>query len=63
MVFHCGTAIQNGNIVTNGGRVLVSVCVASELATAAANATKSCDTIKFEGAQYRKDIAHKGIAR
>lgn len=62
VVFHCGTAIQNGNIVTNGGRVLVSVCVASELATAAANATKSCDVIKFEGAQYRKDIAHKGIA-
>ncbi|XP_047110551.1 trifunctional purine biosynthetic protein adenosine-3 isoform X2 [Schistocerca piceifrons] len=65
LVFHSGTA-QNasGEIVTNGGRVLISVALAHDLTVAAARARKMCvSTIKFDGAQYRTDIAHKGIAR
>ncbi|XP_066151739.1 trifunctional purine biosynthetic protein adenosine-3 [Euwallacea fornicatus] len=62
VVFHCGTALKESSIVTNGGRVLVAVSLAPELVMAAANATKACEIIKFDGAQYRKDIAHKGIA-
>lgn len=63
VVFHCGTAMKDDNLVTNGGRVLVAVSLAPQLVMAAANSTKACEIIRFEGAQYRKDIAHKGIAR
>lgn len=63
MVFHSGTALSSGHIVTNGGRVLMPVALASTLPLAVAQATKACDTIKFDGAQYRRDIAHKGISR
>lgn len=62
VVFHCGTAFKNGNWLTNGGRVLIAVSLAPQLVSAAANATKACEIIKFEGEQHRRDIAHKGIA-
>lgn len=64
LVFHSGTARSpSGDIVTNGGRVLMPVSLASSLPLAVAQATKACDIIKFDGAQYRRDIAHKGISR
>ncbi|XP_074036084.1 trifunctional purine biosynthetic protein adenosine-3 Gart [Leptinotarsa decemlineata] len=63
VVFHCGTASKDGNIVTNGGRVLIAVAMAPQLTVAAAQATRACDIIQFEGEQHRKDISHKGIAR
>lgn len=64
MVFHSGTTLSpDGDLVTNGGRVLIVIAIASELMLAAAKATKACGRISFEGAQYRTDISHKGIAR
>jgi phosphoribosylamine-glycine ligase len=64
LLFHSGTAVSsNGDVVTNGGRVLTVVGLASELMLAAAKATTACGKICFEGAQYRTDISHKGIAR
>uniref|UniRef100_A0A6P7G941 Trifunctional purine biosynthetic protein adenosine-3 n=1 Tax=Diabrotica virgifera virgifera TaxID=50390 RepID=A0A6P7G941_DIAVI len=63
IVFHCGTALKDGHVVTNGGRVLISVALAPQLPVAAAKATKSCEIIRFDGQQYRRDISHKGIAR
>lgn len=63
LVFHCGTTVKDGDLVTNGGRVLIAVAVEQQLAVAAANATKMCEIIEFEGKQFRRDIAHKGIAR
>jgi phosphoribosylamine-glycine ligase len=64
LVFHSGTTMSaDGNLVTNGGRVLIVIAIASELMLAAAKATKACGRIVFEGAQYRTDISHKGIAR
>nr|CAI5819876.1 unnamed protein product [Callosobruchus analis] len=63
VVFHCGTTLKDNNIVTNGGRVLIVVALAPELVIAAAKATHACGVIKFDGAQYRRDIAHKGIAK
>ncbi|KAL1138229.1 hypothetical protein AAG570_009918 [Ranatra chinensis] len=62
-VFHCGIAKQEDKFVTNGGRVLINVCLAPSLITAAAKATESCSIVKFSGAHYRTDIAHKGIPR
>lgn len=63
VVFHSGTAMKDGALVTNGGRVLIVVAMAQQLALAAGKATRSCADIHFEGSQYRKDIAHKGISR
>ncbi|KAK5641418.1 hypothetical protein RI129_009965 [Pyrocoelia pectoralis] len=61
VVFHCGTALKDGNLITNGGRVLITVSLAPQLLTAATLATNSCELIKFDGLQYRHDIAQKGI--
>lgn len=64
LLFSCGMIKDDNNdLVTNGGRVLVNVALAPTLPQATAKATKACQTIKFENAQYRTDIAHKGIAR
>lgn len=63
VVFHCGTAIKDGKVVTNGGRVLIAVAMAPQLTMAAAKATTACSIIRFDGEQHRTDIAHKGIAK
>lgn len=63
VIFHCGTTYKDNTYVTNGGRVLIVVSIAPQLAAAAGRATRSCGVIHFDGAQYRKDIAHKGISR
>lgn len=63
VVFHCGTAVKDEMLVTNGGRVLIAVCLDQKLTIAAAKATQACETISFDGKQYRRDIAHKGIAK
>lgn len=62
-VFHCGTALRDGNVITNGGRVLIVVVSAEHLITAAALATRACEDVDFDGRQFRKDIAHRGISR
>ncbi|KAK9307746.1 hypothetical protein QLX08_001990 [Tetragonisca angustula] len=63
-VFHSGTSISSeGELLTNGGRVLITVSLAPSLALAAAKATHAAQNISFEGKQFRTDIAHKGIAR
>ncbi|KAH0952589.1 hypothetical protein HN011_004593 [Eciton burchellii] len=64
IVFHSGTAFSSeGELVTNGGRVLITVNIASTLVMAAARATQAAQHISFDGKQFRTDIAHKGIAR
>ena len=61
-VFHAGTAIANGRLVTNGGRVLGVTAVAADLEEAIARAYGAIDEITFEGMQYRRDIGRKGLA-
>ncbi|XP_022916991.2 trifunctional purine biosynthetic protein adenosine-3 [Onthophagus taurus] len=63
VVFHCGTTLNDGNLVTNGGRVLICVTLTPSLQLSSIKALKCCKMIQFDGAQYRSDIAHKGIAR
>jgi len=62
-VFHAGTKLVDNKIVTSGGRVLIAVALGQELTLAAAKAVQAASTIQFEGAQFRTDIAQKGIAR
>jgi phosphoribosylamine---glycine ligase len=57
LVFHAGTAIQNGRLVTNGGRVLDITALGPTVEEARAAAYAGCAKISFDGMQYRRDIA------
>jgi len=61
IVFHAGTKEEDGNIVTNGGRVLGVTALGKTIADAKARAYEAVDIIKFEGAYCRRDIADKAI--
>ena len=56
LVFHAGTALQDGRVVTNGGRVLDVVGTGDSIADARAAAYASVAHIDFAGMQYRSDI-------
>ncbi|MEM7228699.1 MAG: phosphoribosylamine--glycine ligase [Planctomycetota bacterium] len=59
-VFHAGTTIDhNGQLVTNGGRVLGVTALAADLQTAQAVANEACDKIRFDGAFFRRDIGNR----
>lgn len=60
-VFHAGTWVKDGKVVTNGGRVLGVTATASSLLAARDLAYKGVDEIHFEGAQVRRDIAAKAL--
>ena len=62
-VFHAGTADENGQVVTNGGRVLCVTALGENVAQAQKRARDVVDTIRFEGMQYRKDIGYRAINR
>jgi phosphoribosylamine--glycine ligase len=58
-IFHAGTAIEGGRLVTAGGRVLVVTAMGPSLSEAAARAYEAADTIEFEGRHLRRDIPPK----
>lgn len=62
-VFHAGTADDNGNVVTNGGRVLCVTALGDTVAAAQKRAYEAAATIQFDGMQYRKDIGYRAINR
>ncbi len=61
MVFHAGTRIQNGQLVTAGGRVLGVTALGDTLRQAVDNAYRAVGKISWEGATFRRDIAHKAL--
>lgn len=63
-IIHAGTRrLENGEIVTNGGRVLGVVAVGQSLRQATDRAYAVCDQIKWEHCYYRRDIAWREFAR
>ncbi|MBI5765590.1 MAG: phosphoribosylamine--glycine ligase [Planctomycetes bacterium] len=58
-VFHAGTAVNEDQIVTNGGRVLGVTALGGDIRTAAARAYEVVSSISFDGAVYRRDIGMK----
>jgi phosphoribosylamine--glycine ligase len=60
-VFHAGTAFKDGQIVTNGGRVLGVTALGKDLKIAQAAAYAAVEKIYFDGAQFRRDIAAKAM--
>ncbi|MDG3066446.1 phosphoribosylamine--glycine ligase [Thauera mechernichensis] len=62
-VFHAGTADEDGQVVTAGGRVLCVTALGDNVRTAQKRAYEIADMIQFEGRQYRRDIGHRAIGR
>jgi len=63
VVFHAGTALKDGNIVTAGGRVLGVTALGEHIADAQARAYEAAARIDFDDVYYRRDIADKAIKR
>ena len=59
VVFHSGTKLNNGKVVTNGGRVLGVTALGSDINEAIKNAYNEVGKIKWDGIHYRKDIGSK----
>jgi phosphoribosylamine--glycine ligase len=62
-VFHAGTSLADGKVVTSGGRVLGVTARGATLEDAVARAYEAVDCIHFDGMQYRRDIAHRRLKR
>ena len=62
-VFHAGTAEKDGNVVTNGGRVLCVVALGNSVTEAQQKAYQVVDNINWNNIYYRTDIGHHAIAR
>ncbi|MBI5429440.1 MAG: phosphoribosylamine--glycine ligase [Nitrosomonadales bacterium] len=62
-VFHAGTTMQDGKVVTNGGRVLCVVALGDMVKMAQKRAYEIADTIRFDGCQMRRDIGYRAIGR
>jgi len=58
VVFHAGTALKDGELVTSGGRVLCVTVLADNVKQAQQRAHEIILGIRFEGMQYRTDIGH-----
>jgi phosphoribosylamine---glycine ligase len=57
VVFHAGTALHEGKLVTNGGRILDVTAVGDTVAEARERAYAAVEQVSFAGARYRRDIA------
>ncbi|HXC36879.1 MAG TPA: phosphoribosylamine--glycine ligase [Candidatus Acidoferrales bacterium] len=60
-VFHAGTAMKDGQVVTSGGRVLGVTALGRDLKAARAAAYAAVEQIHFDGAQFRRDIGAKAM--
>jgi phosphoribosylamine--glycine ligase len=60
-VFHAGTSMQDGNVVTSGGRVLCAVAMGDMVRHAQKNAYEVAATIHFDGYQMRRDIGWRAM--
>ena len=62
-IFHAGTAIDGGRIVTSGGRVLCVCGLGEDVSEAQHRALERIGTIGWNGAWHRRDIGHRAVAR
>ena len=62
-VFHAGTTLKDGKVVSNGGRVLCVTALGDTVKQAQQRAYQALEPIRFEGMQYRRDIGWRAIGR
>ena len=63
MVFHAGTELRDGHLLTSGGRVLCVTVLADSVKQAQPRAYELLEAIHFDGMQYRSDIGHRAVKR
>lgn len=61
IIFHAGTKFEKNQYITNGGRVLGVTALGEDVSSAIKSAYRAVGKITFDGAYYRKDIAHKAL--
>jgi phosphoribosylamine--glycine ligase len=61
VVFHAGTQAVDGQLVTSGGRVLCVTALGDSVRSAQRRAYEAVAQVRFDGAQYRRDIGHRAI--
>ncbi len=62
-VFHAGTRVESGRVVTSGGRVLCAVGLGASVSDAQAEAYGLVNSIAWAGVQFRSDVGYRAIAR
>jgi phosphoribosylamine--glycine ligase len=62
LVFHAGTAVRDGRLVTHGGRILNVTAVGPDLGSARATAYEAVAKVSYAGMRFRRDIA-EAVAR
>jgi phosphoribosylamine--glycine ligase len=62
-LFHAGTSVKDGKVVTSGGRVFCAVGLGATVAGAQREAYALVDAVRFDGAQARRDIGYRAIER
>jgi len=62
-IFHAGTAEKDGQVITNGGRVLCACALGDSVTDAQAKAYKIVNAISWDKVYFRTDIGHRAIAR
>jgi phosphoribosylamine--glycine ligase len=63
VVFHAGTRLDGNKLVTSGGRVLCVTALGDSVKMARARAYEALEHIRFDGMQYRKDIAYRALKK
>jgi len=61
VVFHAGTQMKDGTLLTSGGRVLCATAMGNSLRDAQAQAYRLVDQVKFEGMHCRRDIGWRAL--
>lgn len=61
VIFHAGTSLKQGELLTNGGRVLAVVCRGADTREAVENVYHQVAKINFEGMHYRRDIGRRAL--
>ena len=62
-VFHAGTSLADGQVVTSGGRVLCVCALGENVTEAQAEAYRACESIHWDGAFNRSDIGYRAVTR
>jgi phosphoribosylamine--glycine ligase len=60
-IFHAGTIFKDNKLLTSGGRVLAVTALGNSVKEAQSKAYEAINTVKFNGAQYRKDIGFRAL--
>ncbi|KAK0646691.1 phosphoribosylglycinamide synthetase [Cercophora newfieldiana] len=62
-IFHAGTKLSDGQLLTSGGRVIAATATGDSLRAAVDKAYEGVKLIQFDGMYYRKDIAHRAFRK